>query len=227
MKQNIFILFVMLLAGVSAFAQDTRINPAVMLRPGANNTVLQTDASGNVGWVAKSTVYSAGTGITVSAAGVIANSAPDQTVVLISGTGISVTGTYPNFTVTNSAPNVMQTLGVTGTSTPVVTLSGGGGTVTFASGAGISLSNSGGTITVASTIAASTLTVTPFKQAISSNTTTVTVSGFTPGAATMVYLDGVHMEPGSGNDYTIAGNVLTFTRTLLTGQKVTAYHYSL
>jgi autotransporter-associated beta strand protein len=38
---------------------------------------------------------------TVSGTLNITNTAPDQTVVMTSGTGISVTGTYPNFTVTN------------------------------------------------------------------------------------------------------------------------------
>jgi hypothetical protein len=41
---------------------------------------------------------SAGTGISI-AAGAITNSAPDQTVALTAGTGISVTGSYPSFTV--------------------------------------------------------------------------------------------------------------------------------
>ena len=47
---------------------------------------------------------SAGTGITVGSAPnhTITNTAPDQTVVMTSGTGISVTGTYPSFTVTNT-----------------------------------------------------------------------------------------------------------------------------
>lgn len=36
--------------------------------------------------------------------GVFTNTAPDQTVSLSNGTGISVTGTYPNFTITNSSP---------------------------------------------------------------------------------------------------------------------------
>lgn len=45
-----------------------------------------------------------GTGISYnSSTGVITNSAPDQTVSMANGTGISVTGTYPNFTVTNTA----------------------------------------------------------------------------------------------------------------------------
>jgi len=50
---------------------------------------------------------SAGTGISYnSTTGVITNSAPDQTVVLTAGTGISTSGTYPNFTITNTAPSL-------------------------------------------------------------------------------------------------------------------------
>jgi hypothetical protein len=50
---------------------------------------------------------SAGTGISyVSGTGVITNSLPDQTVVLNAGTGISTSGTYPNFTITNTSPSL-------------------------------------------------------------------------------------------------------------------------
>jgi hypothetical protein len=50
---------------------------------------------------------SAGTGISYnSTTGVVTNAAPDQTVAIASGTGISVTGTYPNFTVANTAPSL-------------------------------------------------------------------------------------------------------------------------
>jgi hypothetical protein len=50
---------------------------------------------------------SAGTGISYdSATGVITNAAPDQTVVLTAGTGISTSGTYPNFTIANTAPSL-------------------------------------------------------------------------------------------------------------------------
>ena len=45
----------------------------------------------------------------------ITNTAPDQTVVLTDGTGISVTGTYPNFTITNTAPSSGGTVTGTGT----------------------------------------------------------------------------------------------------------------
>jgi hypothetical protein len=54
--------------------------------------------------------FVAGTGIVLNASTVpgtdairITNSAPDQTVVLNEGDGIDVTGTYPNFTITNTA----------------------------------------------------------------------------------------------------------------------------
>lgn len=50
---------------------------------------------------------SAGTGITYdSATGVVTNAAPDQTVALTGGTGISTSGTYPNFTITNTSPSL-------------------------------------------------------------------------------------------------------------------------
>jgi hypothetical protein len=89
----------------------------------------------------------AGTGISVSGGPItssgsitVTNSAPDQVVAIAAGTGIGVTGTYPNFTVTNSAPSsggtvtsvAALTLGTTGTdlsstvatgtTTPVITL---------------------------------------------------------------------------------------------------------
>lgn len=50
---------------------------------------------------------SAGTGISYdNSTGVVTNSAPDQTVVLNAGTGISTSGTYPNFTITNTSPSL-------------------------------------------------------------------------------------------------------------------------
>jgi hypothetical protein len=49
---------------------------------------------------------SAGTAISYdNSTGVITNSAPDLTVALTGGTGISTSGTYPNFTITNTSPS--------------------------------------------------------------------------------------------------------------------------
>lgn len=50
----------------------------------------------------------AGTGVSITGTypnQTITNTAPDQTVALTAGTGIGVSGTYPNFTITNSAPS--------------------------------------------------------------------------------------------------------------------------
>ena len=72
--------------------------------------------------------------------GVITNAAPDQVVALTASTGISISGTYPNFTITNTSPSsggtvtsvAALTIGTTGTdlsstvanstTTPVITL---------------------------------------------------------------------------------------------------------
>jgi hypothetical protein len=62
---------------------------------------------------------SAGTGISYdSSTGVITNSSPDQTVALTAGTGISTSGTYPNFTIANTAPD--QTVSLTGSGTTTI-----------------------------------------------------------------------------------------------------------
>lgn len=62
--------------------------------------------------------YSVGTTYDGSVAVTINNSAPDQTVSLAGGTGISTSGTYPSFTITNTLPDQIVSLtGGTGIST--------------------------------------------------------------------------------------------------------------
>jgi hypothetical protein len=90
----------------------------------SNSVALGTDTTGN--YVESMT---AGTGITVGTATgegstpVITNTAPDQTVVLTAGSGISTSGTYPSFTITNndlgSSQNIFKNLAVSGQSTVV------------------------------------------------------------------------------------------------------------
>ena len=66
------------------------------------------------------TALSAGTGISVSGSTgnvTVTNTAPDQTVSLTAGTGISTSGTYPNFTITNTSPSSGGTVTSVGTGT--------------------------------------------------------------------------------------------------------------
>jgi len=56
---------------------------------------------------------SAGTGISISATGEIANTAPDQTVSLTGAGTTSVTGTYPNFTITGAGTTYTAGTGIT------------------------------------------------------------------------------------------------------------------
>ena len=103
-------------------------NGSVWQKIDQSNTV--TSVNGQTGAVSVGTVTSvaatAGTGITVTGSPItssgtltITNSAPDQTVVLTGGTGITTSGTYPSFTITNSSPD--RTVALTGAGTTSVT----------------------------------------------------------------------------------------------------------
>lgn len=72
--------------------------------PTENNQLLKTDADGTLEWIPYPSPYTAGSGISIDENKVITNTAQDQTV-SISGSGAtSVSGSYPNFTV--STPTV-------------------------------------------------------------------------------------------------------------------------
>lgn len=63
--------------------------------------------------------------ITTSGSITVTNTLPDQTVVLNDGAGVAVTGTYPNFTITNTAPSTGGTvISVSGTSDRISVTSG-------------------------------------------------------------------------------------------------------
>ena len=106
---------------------------------------------------------SAGTGISYdNATGVITNDAPDQTVSITSGTGINVTGTYPDFTIdstitqyTDSDARLSLSAG-TGISydnaTGIITNSEPDQTVTLTDGTGITVTGTYPSFTIDSTI---------------------------------------------------------------------------
>ena len=66
---------------------------------GGSGTVTSVDGTGGTG------ISVTGGPITTSGTLTITNTAPDQVVSLTAGTGISTTGTYPNFTITNTSPS--------------------------------------------------------------------------------------------------------------------------
>jgi hypothetical protein len=92
---------------------------------------------------------------------VITNSAPDQTVALTAGTGISTSGTYPNFTITNSdrgsSQNIFKNVAVAGQNTVVADTNDD--TLTLASGTGITITTNDSTDTVTITNSAPDQTV--------------------------------------------------------------------
>lgn len=189
--------FAFLAVGLTAFSQATTVNPARLLKPGANSTFLTTDGAGAVVWANAASLLVQGSGITIS------------------GNTISATDA--------SASNELQTIsaGDGSGSDRTITLSNSGGTITLAQGSGISLTRTGNTITVAASASAPTVTVQRYEEVPGSSTTTVTVSGFTPLTTdTMVFLDGVAMDWGSGEDITVSGSVITFASAVLAGQKV-------
>ena len=66
---------------------------------GGSGTVTSVNGAGGTG------ISVSGGPITTSGTLTITNTAPDQVVSLTAGTGISTTGTYPNFTITNTSPS--------------------------------------------------------------------------------------------------------------------------
>ena len=115
----------------------------------ASNTL--SISNGNSVTLPAAPTYTAGTGINL-AGNVITNTAPDQTVALTNGTGINVTGTYPNFTINNTSP--ASGINITGggitnvTSTPPnFTISTPAQTLTYTA-PNLTLSNGGGTVTI-------------------------------------------------------------------------------
>jgi hypothetical protein len=104
---------------------------------------------------------SAGTGITYNnTTGVITNAEPDQVVALTASTGISVTGTYPNFTIENTSPSSGGTITGSGTTNYLSKWTGGtalGDSLVFDNGTnvGIGTTSPGAKLDVNGNISAS------------------------------------------------------------------------
>jgi len=118
----------------------------------------------------------------------------DATVVLTNGTAISITGTYPSFTVTNSAPDQTVALtagsgvGITGTYPSfTITATGSGGTVTTASV--VSANGFAGSVATATSTPAITITT--------------SITGILKGNATAI------SAATAGTDYVVPSGSIT------------------
>jgi cytoskeletal protein CcmA (bactofilin family) len=190
---------------------------------GGSGTVTSVDITPGAG------ISATGGPITTSGSITVTNTAPDLTVVLSSGTGISATGTYPNFTIANTAPDKTVTLTQGGTTTitgtyPNFTISSADqyvGTVTSVSGtgtvSGLTLSGSvttsgsltlGGTLTLTSGNVTTALGYTPYNAAnpngyISANQS-ITLSGDVTGTGTTAITATLANTAVSAGSYTNA-----------------------
>ena len=127
---------------------------------------------------------SAGTGISYdNATGIITNSAPDQTVSLTQGTDITITGTYPSFTIAYS-----------GTSSGVSSIT---------AGTGISVDVTTGAVTVTNSLPDQTVSLT--------DGTGITVTGTYPSFTITNSLPDQTVSLTDGTDISITGTYPNFT----------------
>ena len=165
---------------------------------------------------------SAGTGITYdNATGIITNSAPDQTVVLTGGTGITTSGTYPSFTVTNSdrgsSQNIFKNIAVAGQSTIVADVNDDTLTVVAGSGVTITTNDTTDTITISATGSGGSVTSVGTSAPITGGTitTTGTIGITQSGAAADGYL--------SSTDWNTFNNKQNALTNPVTGTGTTNY----
>lgn len=162
-------------SGNYTFSRVTNSNIRSAFSAGTNISI---DGNGVISSTSGS--FSAGTGISISGT-TITNSAPDQTVSLTGSGATSISGSYPNFTISSTDTNTTYSAGtgisISGTtisSSPVTTL-GAVGTYAFLG------KSSAGTITAGSTYSGSSLRYAGFLSVNSYNDDTAAdVNGSAP-----------------------------------------------
>jgi hypothetical protein len=169
------------------------------------------------------TSLSGGTGISYNnTTGVITNSAPDQTVSLTNGAGISISGTYPSFTIASTITQYTDALaraalsfvagsGAYNSTTGVITIPTNNNQITNGSNYITLTSLSGSTgISYNNTTGAISSTITQYTDALARAAISLTTTG-TSGAATYNSTTGVFNIPNYAPD--LSGYVPT-SRTI-------------
>lgn len=98
-------------ANPNGFITQSESRSAISLTTtGTSGAATYNSVSGsiNIPNYAAGSTYTAGAGIAINGSNVISNTSPNQVVSLTGGTGISITGAYPNFTITNTYKPVIN-----------------------------------------------------------------------------------------------------------------------
>ena len=175
----------------------------------------------------KAADLAAGTGIDVTGT-TITNTAPDQTVSLTGGTGISTSGTYPDFTITNDSPDQTVVLtdgtGITTSGTYpnfTITNSAPDQTVVLTEGSNVTITGTYPNFTIASTDTNTTYT------AGSGLSLTGTEFANTAPDQTVVLTEGSNVTiTGTYPNFTIAATDTNTTYTAGTGLVLAGTEFS-
>lgn len=199
----------------SNWNDDHQLVGTVPIANGGTNATTAADALTNLGAYpasnpagygtgsVTSVAATAGTGISITGSPIttsgtlnITNTAPDQTVVLNAGTGISTSGTYPNFTITNTSPS-------------------SGGTVTsVASGTGLT----GGPITTSGTLSIANTGVTAGTYGSAAVIPVIQVNS-------QGQITNISTQPTNAPAYQGTWNASTNTPTLVSSVGTAGYYY--
>ncbi len=239
-RPRFFLMLTLIAAATVTCLAQTRVDPISMLRSsGATaNQLLVANGAGGFAYQNVSSLLTAGTGTSISSSGVITNNAPDQIVSFDANGIVTITGSYPNFSISaveadgsitnekitsfsRSGSNLRITEGSSNIDLALSTL--------ISANAGNALSLSSGQFFVAQSAAVSSQRKPYVTSSAVAAGGTFTTTGLTLPASTnnfYVYLDGAMMDAKEGGtdtdwDYDRSGtSQLTWNRLVPSGSKI-------